>query len=714
MRLAMWTDLKKRGRNRAQRFLISGTVSLPCTVIALLLIFPGLCGAQKRAMIPGDVLGIHSVSSASISPDGQWVLYTVGSWQSSPKDASKPGKEKRMSHLWLVSTAPNPAARQITFGEDGESDPAWSRDGKWISFLAARENSGDKGHGAPKRQVWIMRADGGEAMQLTNSEESVGAYAWSPDNSEIAYTAKVPLPKEVEAAHKRGDNAQVYEGDFPSLNLYVIDVASKKCTNVTKGQTFTIEGEPSWSADGKQIVFGAKPTPMIRDYRSDIYVVTAASKSLEKITNGGGANDSPRWSPDGATIAYLELPNDMKPLPDGIRDQNIGNDHLMLYHVATRKIEDVYSAKLDLGIGEFGFGDLVWTPDSKGILFSLGDHVYNEAFLYVLAAHDYRQLTHEKDISFTPSGAFSRDGSQVAYTMQSPTQPSEIYVANASLASPRKLTDTNPQVRDFALGAAKVIQWKSSDGWPIEGILIEPANYQSGKKYPLLVEVHGGPTEAYTDGFHGEEQMWASRGWSVLLPNPRGSTNYGEKFMRANILDWGGGDYRDIMTGTDAVIARGIADPNRLAEDGWSYGGYMTCWIVSQTSRFKAARMGAGISDNISMQGSTDIPGYISLFFGGYPSAANRKLYIDRSGVTYADHVTTPLLILQGGSDVRVPIDQSKEFFRALKERGKTVELVFYPGEGHGLQGYYHQYDRIRRTYNWINKYTLGTESTLK
>lgn len=712
MQFSIWTMLSRHGVNsRATRSFWAVDLVL---LLSLLLVASNKSAAQKRAMTPADVLGIHGVSSPAISPDGNWIVYTVSSWESSSKDPKKPGKEKRMSHVWLVSTGTNPTPRQLTFGEDGESDPAWSRDGKWIGFLAARKSADPSAHGSPKRQVWIMRADGGEAMQLTTSEESVGAYAWSPDSSQIAYIAKVPLAKDIQEAHERGDNAQVYESDFPSLNLYIIDIASKKTTNLTAGQTFTIEGEPSWSGDGKQIVFGAKPTPMIRDYRSEVYVVTVASKSLEKITNGGGANDSPRWSPDGATIAYLELPNDMKPLPDGIQDQNIGNDHLMLYHVANKKIEDVYSAKLDLGIGEFGFGDLVWTPDSKGILFSLGDHVYNEAFAYDVATRDYQKLTREKDVSFTPSGTFSRDGSHVAFTMESPTQPSEVYVSDASLTSPRKLTDTNPQVRDFALGETKVIRWKGSDGWQIEGILIKPADYQSGKKYPLLVEVHGGPTEAYTNGFLAEAQMWASLGWAILLPNPRGSTNYGEKFMRANILDWGGGDYRDIMAGTDAVIARGIADPNKLAEDGWSYGGYMTCWIVSQTSRFKAARMGAGISDNISMQGATDIPGYISLFFGGYPTATNRKLYLDRSGVTYADHVTTPLLILQGGSDVRVPIDQSKEFFRALKERGKTVELVFYPGEGHGLQGYYHQYDRIRRTYNWINKYTLGVEPALK
>jgi dipeptidyl aminopeptidase/acylaminoacyl peptidase len=663
-------------------------------------------------MSPADVLDIHGVSSASISPDSKWVLYTVGSWDSSSKDPAKPGKEKPISHLWMVSTeltASNAVPRQITFGESAESEPAWSRDGKRISFLATRKQSETKDEDGAKRQIWIMRADGGEAWQLTDSKESVDAYAWSPDGNFIAFTAKKPLAKQVQEAHKRGDNPQVYESDFPAMGLYIIDLASKKVTELTGEQTFTLEGDPSWSPDGKQITFAAKPTPMIRDYRSDIYIATVATKSVEKITNDDGPNDSPQWSPDGTTIAYLLLPTHSKPLPDGIQDQNIGNDHLLLYHVGTRKIEDVYSSDFDRSIGEFGFGNVVWTPDSKQILFFAGSHVYDEAFSYDVTSRKYRQLTHEKDVSFASPGALSRDGSTIAFTMQTPEQPSEVYVSDASFTSPRKLTDTNPQVRNFALGTTTVIHWKSNDDWPIEGILIKPAGYQQGKKYPLLVIVHGGPTEAHTDGFQGEGEMWASHGWAVLFPNPRGSTNYGDKFMRANILDWGGGDYRDIMTGTDAVIARGIADPNRLAEEGWSYGGYMTCWIVSQTSRFKAARMGAGISDLISFYGTTDISGYQATFFGGYPSKTTRQLYVDRSGLTHADQVTTPLLILQGGNDTRVPIGQSEEFFRALKDRGKIVELVFYPGEGHGVQGYYHLYDRLHRTYEWITKYTLGT-----
>jgi dipeptidyl aminopeptidase/acylaminoacyl peptidase len=314
-------------------------------------------------------------------------------------------------------------------------------------------------------------------------------------------------------------------------------------------------------------------------------------------------------------------------------------------------------------------------------------------------------------------GSQSKDGTKVAYTLDSPTAPTDVFVAGADFAAPRKITTVNPEAADFALGETEVIKWKSSDGWDIEGVLVKPVGYEPGKKYPLLVDVHGGPTGAHTNGFkigvHNGGQLWAGRGWAVLYPNPRGSSNYGEKFMRGNIPDWGGGDYRDIMAGTDEVIKRGIADPEKLAVMGWSYGGYMTCWIVSQTGRFKAARMGAGLSNIYSMYGTTDIPGYIGTFFNNNPTEETMKLYAERSGLTYAHKVTTPLLIMHGMNDERVPIGQPMEFYRALKDRGKTVELVWYPREGHGNGEYYHQRDQVRRDLVWMTKYVLGgTTST--
>ena len=276
--------------------------------------------------------------------------------------------------------------------------------------------------------------------------------------------------------------------------------------------------------------------------------------------------------------------------------------------------------------------------------------------------------------------------------MDSSAAPTDVFIAGGDFSAPRKLTNINADAADFTLGDTEVLTWKTADGWESEGILVKPVGYEPGKRYPLLVDVHGGPTGAHTNGFkvgvHNGGQLWAGRGWAVLYPNPRGSTNYGEKFMRGNIPDWGGGDYRDIMAGVDEVIKRGIADPQKLALMGWSYGGYMTSWVVSQTTRFKAARMGAGLSNIHSMYGTTDIPGYIGTFFNNYPDEKTLKLYRERSALTYVDQVTTPLLIMHGQNDERVPIGQPMEFYRALKDRGKIVELVWYPREGHSNSEY--------------------------
>lgn len=662
-----------------------------------------------------DALAIKRVGSAVISPDGRWVLYTVQQWDLASKDkdkeSKKPGKMEQHSHIWRVSSKDptgDGAPHQLTFGEKGESAPAFSPDGKWISFITQRGSASAGGGGAGgsdglKAQVYLMRTDGGEAWQLTEAKESVNAYSWSPDSKQIAYTTRQPLEKEMEDARQRGDDPQIFEGDFRMTGIGVVNVATKKSEGVAVGSEFTVEGTPSWSPDGKQITFAAKPTPMIRDYRSQIYVATLG-KGVEKITESG-PNQSPAFSPDGASIAYLNTRTGHEN-GDGIPTQDIGNAHLRLYDVRSKKTKDAASAGFDLSAGS-----PIWL-DGGHILFRTGGRVYDDAWLVDVASSQYRQLTHNQIIDLTGKGAVSRDGAQVVFTSTSTAAPGDIFISDAKFASPRKLTDTNPQIAEFELGDEAPITWKSPDGQEVEGLLLKPVGYTPGKRYPLLVNVHGGPTGAFSANFNAEGQFWAGKGWAVLYPNPRGSTNYGEKFMRANINDWGGGDFKDIMSGVDAVIARGIADPDHVAEWGWSYGGYMTCWIVTQTDRFKAAMMGAGLSDLPSMYGTTDIPGYIATFFTGPLTKDTLSIYAQHSGITYVDNVKTPLLILQGAQDDRVPTSQSMEFYRALKDRGKTTELVYYPREGHGFREYYHQYDRMKRTYEWITKYTLGAEQT--
>jgi dipeptidyl aminopeptidase/acylaminoacyl peptidase len=670
--------------------------------VALAVAWPAAQTPATHPVSIPDLLSVKQVGSPEVSPDGRTVLYTVRGWENAT-GANSQRKESR-AHVWRVETDRSDAAsaRQLTFGDRGESAPRWSPDGRRISFTSARSGGSPAPEGEePAAQLWLMPADGGEASTLTTGTEAVGAYAWSPDGSTIAYLARDPLPKETSEKRKRRDDPQVFEGDFRLTHLFVVDVATHVSTELVHDAAMTVSGEPSWSPDGTRIAFSAAPTTMTRDDRTDVYIVTVASKTLDKITTNLGPDTGAAWSPDGKTIAYVSSPNNGKPLGDGIPLQRVGNEHLMLYDVAARTAKDASSREFDLSPGA-----LHWLADSRTILFSTGVKTYRELFTFDVASGRYTQHSHGRLASI---GSVGTKG--IGLVAETSSAPAEIYFAENVDSTPRQLTDANPAAKAFALGKTEVVSWKS-DAYTIEGVLLKPVNYQEGKRYPLMVVAHGGPTGAHTDGYrvaYGDGgENFAGEGWAVLYPNPRGSTGYGEKFIQANFNDWGGGDYRDIMAGVDAMVARGIADPDTLAFQGWSYGGYMTAWVVSQTGRFKAAMMGAGIPDLVSMYNTNDIPNYLGTFFGGIPSKETLPLYAARSAITYVDKVTTPLLILHGGSDQRVPIGQPMEYFRALKDRGKTVELVFYPREGHGFQEYYHQLDRLQRQHDWITKYTLG------
>ncbi|MEO7085529.1 MAG: S9 family peptidase [Gemmatimonadaceae bacterium] len=677
------------------------------SVFAVLSLASVASAQSKRPMSFADIMDIKNLGTVALSPDGSAVAYSVSFWDhpnarpavdSTKPDTAKGDKHDVRSHLWTVSTSGG-APRQLTFGERGESSPAWSPDGRSLAFLAARGTGDDV-----KTQIWILPMGGGEAYPLSASKEAISGFAWSHDGKRLAFLAVDTLPKDDEAKRKRRDDPAVYEGGLRLSHVWVIDVDSKRASEVVHG-AYTVKGAPAWSPDGLRLAYQASPTTLLRETRTDAYLVSLADKRSEKISGHSDVASTPAWSPDGRTLAYTVLPQEHAERADSISDVEIGNNHLILYDVAARTSRDTYDAKADVSEGT-----PQWTRDGKRILFVTGERAYNAVYAYDVATGALGKV-----VDKTLMGGFSQsaDGHAVAFAMGTADAPSDIYLSDIGFTSPSKLTDINPQLRNIALGETEIVTWRSKDGTPVEGVLLKPVGYQAGRRYPLLVEAHGGPTGSTSAAFKANwgspGQVWAGQGWAVLYPNPRGSTGYGEKFTRANIMDWGGGDYRDIMSGVDDMVKRGLADSTKLAFEGWSYGGYMTAWTVSQTSRFKAARMGAGLSDLQSMYGTTDIPGYIGTFFSGVPTQKNLDFYRARSAITFVDQVTTPLLILQGGSDERVPVGQSMEYYRALKDRGKTVQLVFYPREGHGFSEYYHQLDKMRREYDWITKYTLGT-----
>jgi dipeptidyl aminopeptidase/acylaminoacyl peptidase len=661
--------------------------------------------AAKRPMTFDDILGLRSLAAVEISPDGRSVVYAVSGWEHG--DAWV-----RRSHLWIVPAAGG-APRQLTFGDHGESSPKWAPDSRSIAFLAVRGSD-------EKPQIWLLPTDGGEARQLTHAHDGADGFAWSPDGSQVAYLSADSVPHAEEARQKQHDDAQVYEKTTRFTHLWVTTVATGETREVAHGpytlSALAIGGGPQWSPDGTRIAFVASPTGLLRDLRGTVYVTTVATATVEPVGPVLRAAPvvltQPVWSPDGHTLAFVTFPQSDTLQGDSIPLPVLGVGDVVLYDVATTHRRVIHDAELLATLAQ-----VAWTPDGKSLLFTSTDRVYEDVFALDVGAGKFRRLT---DKWIVHAMSVSHDGSRVAFGMETPSAPSDVYVSDLKFDAPKKLTTINPQVADVALGETEVITWPSDAGGGVQvlGVLLKPVGYTPGKRYPLLVEEHGGPTGTSLDDFKGTAtspgQVWAGRGWAVLYPNPRGSEGFGESFMRANINDLGGGDYRDVMAGVDAVIRQGVADSSRMAFIGWSYGGYMTAWVVGHTSRFKAARMGAGMSDLVSMYGTTEISGYIGLFERGMPSAATLDVYRRQSPLTYADRVTTPLLILHGASDPRVPPGQAIEFYRALKDRGKTTELVLYPREQHGFTEYYHLMDRMERDSAWITKYTLGSTRTVQ
>lgn len=668
------------------------------TVALSLLAVVSLAGrapAQTRAVTIDDVLGLKTVAAPTLSPDGTAVLFAVRQWHD-----GEGGKKDARSHLWRAPADGSVAARQVTFGERGDSQPGWSPDGRYMSFVSSR---GRRNGQDAKAQVWVMRSNGGEAWPLTDAGESVEQYAWAPDSQKVAFTTMDPVPADEKAAIERRDDERQYERAARPVHLWVVDLASKTASRVTSGTDFTIQGGLSWSKNGTHVAFAAGASALLRDGRRDIYIADTSSRNVEKISTNFGPDTTPRFSPDGRQLVYLSEPVTAPPIGDGTPRGTVGQSHVMLYDVGTKQTRDITGTlPVDPGAPQ-------WMPDGSRIVFTAGTRAYNEVWTLDVPSGKATQLTRGRTLQL---GSFSADGTKVAVSMDTPAQPADVHVADAAFAVLRKVSDVNPQARDFALGETEVVTWKSRDGLDVEGVLLKPVGYDPAKRYPLLVVAHGGPAGAFVNNYRvgGLEggQTWAAQGWAVFYPNPRGSSNYGEKFLKANVADWGGGDFHDIDTGVDYLIARGIADKDKLAHIGWSYGGYMTAWTITQTTRYKAAMVGAGLTNMWSMYGTNDIPNVLIGYFGGIANKETLPLYLNRSAMTHIDNVTTPTLILHGANDDRVPVGQAQELFRGLKDRGKPTELVLYPREGHGISEYYHQQDRLSRIHGWVTSHVTG------
>jgi dipeptidyl aminopeptidase/acylaminoacyl peptidase len=621
-----------------------------------------------------DLMKVNAVSAPRISPDGRRVAYTVGEVK-----MEKEKEWKSATQVWVVPTSGG-EPRQYTRGEKSSSAPDWSPDGNLIAFLSDREKDGE-------RQVWMMMADGGEAWAVTTHKGGVSGFRFSPDGKQLLLAATDQPSKDEEDRKKVKDDTMVIDHDIKMTHLWLWNLEKKDEKRLTSGE-FTVS-DPQWSPDGTRITYTTRPTPRADDGSlSDVWVLTVASGEKKKLVTEAGASDFARWSPDGKWIAYTGNPD-----PSG----GVSTEFLYLIP-ATGGAPKQLTAKFDLSVGT-----PVWSRDGRAIYFSTNVLEAIEVFSCDVANGSVKQLSRRG--GSTGITEISRDGKTIVGTVSGPKQPTEIYGSNPNFTTLNPITDHNAWLKEYAFGDSEIVKWKSKDGTEVEGLLTKPVSYSAGVKVPFLLNPHGGPTGASINNFNGTVQVLAANGFAVLQPNFRGSTGKGLAFAQANKNTWGKGDYEDCMTGVDTMIASGLADPDRLGAFGWSYGGYMTFWILTQTDRFKAVSPGAGLTNIYSMYSQNDIQRYLRWFYSDKSPWEAQELYWDRSPMKYVKNVKTPTMIMHGQVDTRVPIAQAQEFYRALTEMKVPVEFVVYPRENHGFTEPRHQMDRVRRYVRFFAKY---------
>jgi len=638
-----------------------------------------------------DFFQIRDVSQPEISPDGQWVAYSVRTRLLK--------EDKSEQRLWMISTHGGDALPMTAEGVSS-SHPRWSPDGKYLAFTSARN--------AGKSQVWLLDRRGGEAEKLTDVTQGVGDFEWSPDSTRLVIVIQDPKPEDAEAAKDKDkpapakpktpppfviDRLQFKEDtvgylDHRREHLFIFDVTSRKLSQITSGDFD--DSDPSWSPDGKSLAFTSNrstPDPD-RNYNSDIWVVAADNTDkgahLTQVSTNPGPDRSPSWSPDGKWIAYV-TETDLKAVMYATR-------HLAI-SPATGGEAKVLTTAYDRSVRRPRF-----SPDGRSIYFIADDDGLQILGRIAVTGGEVSRPVGAVNVSYYSLGKSGVIAAQIG----SLDRPDEVFLSNGSDLT--RLTKTNDAlISQLKLAQVDYVHFKSKDGTNVAGYLYKPVGYTPGKKVPAILNPHGGPVGQYTASFYHLAQLFAANGYAVLLPNPRGSSGYGQKFCEAIFADWGNKDFQDDMAMVDYAIAHGIADPDKLGVGGWSYGGMSTDFIIAQTARFKGAISGASIA-LISAGFGHDQYQKDYFYELGYPWE-NKATWEKISPFYRITNITTPTLFMGGDIDWNVPIIGSEQMYQALKSLGRTTELVVYPGEYHGFTTPSHLKDRLERNLAWYAHY---------
>ncbi len=665
-----------------------------------------------RPITIDDYFQIQTVHDPQLSSDGIWVAYVV--------DKSSLKTDKTESRLWMIPASGGDALPMTAEGVSS-SHPRWSPDGKFLAFLSER-NEG-------KTQVWLLNRQGGEAQQLTDTAQDVEDFAWSPDGRRMVLVLRDPTPEELDAAKEKTashpsaaadsedkkskskhpwviDRLQFKVDEIGYLDrrrthLYVFDIAKKSATQVTSGDFD--DSEPAWSPDSKLLAFTSNRSTPDPDatYNTDIWTVAANNVArspgapsddkgahLTQVTTNPGIDMSPAWSPDGKSIAYVTM------LDPKLFDYAT---HHLAISPATGGPAKVLTLSLDRMVSNPHF-----SSDGKFIYF-IADDDGTQNLLRISVTGE--NLTRPIDGRLMLNAYSLAPTSEVVAQIATIDRPDELFTIPGGKLT--QITHANDALfSQLKLSHGEYVHFKSKDGTQVSGYLYKPLDYASGKKVPSILRPHGGPVWAYYAEFSHLAQLLAANGYAVLFPNPRGSTGYGQDYAKAIFADWGNKDFQDDMAMVDYAIEQGIADPDKLGVGGWSYGGISTDFIITQTTRFKAAISGAGAAEFSSLYGHDQYQKDYEVELG--LPWENPAAWLKVSPFRNVAKVTTPTLFMGGNIDWNVPILGGEQMYQALKRLGRTTELVVYPDEYHEFSLPSHIQDRLERDLAWYAHFVKG------
>lgn len=632
-----------------------------------------------------DFLNIPGINNPELSPDGRQFIYVLSSsnWE----------KNRQISHIWRQDLDGENLI-QLTNGLSGESRPQWSPDGKYISFIAKREPS-------ELNQVYLIRNLGGEAIQLTHHETAVRSVQWAPDGRSIYFLTSDPKTTEEENQEKRKDDVYAKDENYKQVHLWKMELNDSAAQRLTGGD-YSVN-RYMLSRDGKFIVQSRAISPLYDESTTnELWLMNNKGEEAKQLTFNNIPEFSAQLSPDGTQILFIA---DANKKFENYYNANLfllpvkGGDPVMLFEEIPYEVNAAS-----------------WTADGKTILILMNMGAESQLFTYELASKELKKIT--TGTHSIGQWDYNWNLNRHIFSVNHSKNPGDFFFMEGNdFKGARQISHVYDYLdEEFELPRQEKISWKGVDGIVVEGLLYYPADYSKDKKYPLVVQTHGGPASSDKYGFSRSNSRYnavlAGKGYMVLQPNYRGSTGYGDEFLRDMVGSYFKNSHLDVMAGIDYVVEKGLADPDKLIKMGWSAGGHMTNKLITFTDRFKAASSGAGAANWISMYGQSDVRIYRTPWFGGTPWQENAPidLYWEHSPLKDIHKVTTPTIFLVGGNDERVPPPQSVEMYRALKSNQVPTHLYIAPREPHGWRELHHRLFKINVELDWFAKYALNED----